>query len=204
MTMAEKKVAATLKEIDKLKKSKDTHEKRLEKKIAKCEKLGCNWSDEEWYEIRDTIPMGEKVSAWLDKVGEIREIEDLTKRIERAEKRLEKETGNADSEKIARAESERIEKIESKMIATLTDEERKENYEKWLKEFKAECLKDGVVIDKADYFRVSGTTKSGKSFVLDLNSGYTERSNHCYSLWINGETVFTSGTFETGYRIIKR
>lgn len=40
-----------------------------------------------------------------------------------------------------------------------------------------------------------GCTASGKKYVWDGNSGITERSRYCCSLWIEGiGTVFTSGT----------
>lgn len=85
-----------------------------------------------------------------------------------------------------------------------TPEERKAEYEKWLAQFKADCLKDGIVIDKASNSWITGKTKSEKSFCLSINNGFTERSFHCYTLTIDGATIFTSGDFSTAYRYIKK
>lgn len=42
-----------------------------------------------------------------------------------------------------------------------------------------------------------GVTASGKKWLLERNNGWTERSRHCGSLWIEGEgMVFTSGRID--------
>lgn len=44
---------------------------------------------------------------------------------------------------------------------------------------------------------VEGVTASGKKWVLEKNWGFTERSRHCGSLWVEGTgTVFTSGKLD--------
>ena len=82
--------------------------------------------------------------------------------------------------------------------------QRKAEYERWLAEFKAECLKDGIIIDNACGTWFDGTAANGKRFYLDRNNGWTDRSWHCYSLTIGGETVFTSGEFNTAYRYLMK
>ena len=71
-------------------------------------------------------------------------------------------------------------------------------YEAWLKQFKAECLLDGITIEYATNTLIAGKTKSGKQFTMYLNNGCTYRSGHCYTLTIESDTIFTSGLFSTG------
>ena len=48
-----------------------------------------------------------------------------------------------------------------------------------------------------------GTTPNGKKWVLEMNSGWTERSRHCGTLTIEGEgTIFTSGTIAKAFEYI--
>ena len=48
-----------------------------------------------------------------------------------------------------------------------------------------------------------GTTPNGKRWVLEMNSGWTERSRHCGTLTIEGEgTIFTSGTIAKAFEYI--
>ena len=92
-------------------------------------------------------------------------------------------------------------RIESHWIGV---EEQKKAYEKWLAEFKKECLEDDVVIDDANAHFVNGTTPNGKRFVVYINNGWTDRSRYCFTLRINGNTLFTSGTFQKAYATIVR
>lgn len=207
MTMNEKKVQSIQKEIEKLTNSLNRYKGLLEKKIAKCEKLNCNWNEEEFFIKRDSGELTQETfNAWFAKSIEEDHVKDTEKRIKNAIERLEKATGVWEKEieaTIAEKEfEERANGIESKWMK-LSAEEIKAQYEKWLAEFKAECLKDGIIIDHASSLFISGETPKGKRFVLDINNGWTDRSNHCYTLRIGGIVYFTSGTFQTCYRYIK-
>lgn len=212
MTMTEKKMISIQKEIEKLQKSLSTHKERLEKKNAKCKSLDCDWTREEMiYHSEEKNDMtDDQWSAWFNRKCEESEVEDLESRIANANKRLQKVTGVFDKELAENAQQEadtaRSNELESYWSAyfSKTPEQRKAEYEAWLKSFKDECLKDGIKIDDASNNFISGTSKSGNHFMMSLNSGYTERSLHCYTLVIDGQTVFTSGYFETGYRILKK
>lgn len=47
-------------------------------------------------------------------------------------------------------------------------------------------------------FRDIGYTTNGKCYSIDHNKyGFTDRTDHCFTMRIDGETVFTSGTIET-------
>lgn len=48
-----------------------------------------------------------------------------------------------------------------------------------------------------------GTTPNGKKWMLEMNNGWTMRSRHCGSLYIEGQgTVFTSGTLARAFERI--
>lgn len=207
MTMNEKKMQSIQKELEKLTASLNRYKGFLEKKIAKCEKLACNWTREEMFAKRDSGEMSQKQwEAWFDKSITEGNVEDTERRINNAIKRLEKATDiwEQESEKseAEQAFKDRTSGIESGWMK-LSQEERKARYEKWLAEFKAECLKDGIVIDEVHSMLISGKTPGEKPFVLYNNCGWTERSLHCYTLRIDGTVYFTSGTFQTCYRYIK-
>lgn len=208
-TMIEKKMNSIQKEIEKLNKSLERYQGILNKKIEKCEKLGCNWTKEEWFEYRDNCTPEQDVAHFEMTVAN-HNVEDTLRRLENANKRLNKitEKFEAETERIAEEQKEigRANEIENAWLSTTkkTLEEREAEYQEWLKKFKAECLKDGVVIEKATNSFIDGTTKSGKSFIMYTNCGITERSRHCYTLNIDGETIFTSGEFYTAYAIVKR
>ena len=51
--------------------------------------------------------------------------------------------------------------------------------------------------------RKKGITPNGKTWILDMNCGWTERSRHCGTLYIEGEgTIFTSGTIAKAFEYI--
>lgn len=203
MTMLEKKMNSIIKEIEKLEKSLATHETRLAKKIAKAEKVNANWTRDEFFQHRDTDMTDDQWSAYFDMNCERREVEDITRRLENAHSRLNKVSPKVESQ-IAEMESEKEFTEKANRIEThwISAEEQKKAYEKWLAEFKSECAKDGVIIDEAYRNFVNGTTPNGKHFYIEINNGFTERSFYCYTLKINGETIFTSGTFTTAYSTI--
>ena len=211
-TLTERKMNSIKAEIEKLQKSLATHQARLDKKNAKCELLGCDWTREEMIFHRDEAKdMTDKQwSAWFDRKCESSEVADLTDRIANANGRLAKVTGKFEIESEQKAteeaESARSKGLESYWTAyfSKTPEQRKAEYEAWLKRFKSECLRDGIIIEEASNNFINGTTANGKKFAMYINNGWTERSFYCYTLNIEGQTIFTSGTFETGYRIIKK
>ena len=200
MTMIEKKCESIKKEIEKLTKSLDRYTGILEKKNAKCAALDCEWTREEFYAHRDTDMSNAQYAAWFEKEIAEDNVADTKHRLENACKRLEK----AEIERAAAAErTAEQEAITAKEIAWLeAAQASEEKYLKWLEEFKADCAKDGVLIEEAEHNYVRGLTKTGKRFILYINNGWTERSFHSYTLRINGNTVFTSGLFSTCYGYI--
>lgn len=178
-----------------LERAKATYAKKFE--IAK--KFGVeNWTSEdrnEWSQTVETTENGffvnkadgKKNYAWFDMLCAKEEIIRKEQEIERAEKRLEK----ADTE---------VQKYyeEINRIADLKEREKlmQENFEKEQKEW----LKDGIKLES----RYAGITPSGKKFAIYGNHGFTVRSMHCFTLYIQGkDVVFTSGEFWRAYSIIK-
>jgi hypothetical protein len=201
MTRAEQKVNSINKEIEKLTKSLERYAGLLSKKVAKCEKLDCNWTREEMFVKRENNEMSdEQWSAWFDKGLAEGNVEDTQHRLDNAFKRLER--ANAELEKVAE-QIELDQMISDKELQWMQARELKEDaYYEWLRQFKADCLKDGIIIDEASSNWIAGNTKSGKRFTMYINNGWTERSWHSYTLRIDGTTYFTSGLFETGYRYL--
>ena len=202
MTMAEKKMNSIQKEIEKLEKSLDRYKSLLEKKTTKCEELNCNWTKEQMFEKRENNEMSqEQWSAWFAKSLADGDVEDTQRRLENAGKRFEKAV--AEYEKIAE-KTEEDEEIDAKELQWLEAvQKNEEEYHKWLVQFKKECALDGIIIEEAANNWISGYTKSGKRFSMDINNGFTKRSMHSYSLRVNGTTLFTSGLFSTGYKYLK-
>ena len=211
-TMIERQAASVQKELDKLIARLAREQARLVKKTAAAEKLGANCTSEEWFGGKRDEFTPEQAWSWIDMEGSKREIADLERQIANAEKRLAKLTGKVEAQQEANAAKEaeetRIGQIETRFLtAEQVEANRKrkeEEYQKWLAEFKAECLKDGIKIDKACASYFTGWTKGGKRFFIDGNCGYTVRSRHCYSLRIDGVTLFTSGEFFTAYRYLMK
>lgn len=202
-TRTEIKMNSIQKEIEKIQKSLDRYEGILEKKIAKCEKLNCNWTKDEWFVHRDANDFtADQDQAYFEKCVAEHDVEDTQRRLENRIKALAKATGEFEKESgISEANKALTEKCEN--LEAYWDK-MKEEYEEWLKKFKEECLMDGIVIDNADANFVSGTTKNGKKFFTYRNNGFTLRSYKCYTLNIEGETIFTSGTFSRCYGEILR
>lgn len=208
-TMIERQANSISKEIEKLEAKLEKHEAKLAKVTAKAEKMDALEFKEIWNEPNPENPMYRKpehikaVSAYMDLVGEQREVEDIKHRLENAKARLNKVMPKVEAVEAEAKDTARIAQIESGWL-TKTAEERKAEYEAWLAQFKAECLKDGIIIEEANAHWISGKTASGKNFIMYINSGFTERSMHCYTLRIESETIFTSGDFATGYRVIRK
>ena len=77
---------------------------------------------------------------------------------------------------------------------------KEELYRLEFEEERKEWLKDGIVLESRYY----GMTPSGQRFYIHGNCGMTLRSRHCFTLTINGDTIFTSGEFWRAYSVIKR
>lgn len=201
MTMAEKKMNSIQKEIEKLEKSLERYQGLLEKKIAKCEKLNCNWNNEEWFAKRDANEVSqEQWSAWFDKSLAEGNVEDTQHRLENAAKRFEKAV--AEYEEVAE-KTEEDERIDAKELEWLENcQKSEEEYYRWLEQFKKDCAEDGIIIEEACSNWVTGYTKSGKKFSMYINMGCTKRSRYSYTLRVNGTVLFTSGLFSTGYKYL--
>ena len=211
-TMIERKAESVRKELEKLNARLERQQKKLVKETANAEKLGATCTREEWFGGMREKYTNEQAWAWIYWTGAQEDIQETEGQIENAQKRLDKLTGKVEAQQEERAKEEavvaRCNGIEQRM---LTQAEREANaarkeaeYQKWLAEFKAECLKDGIIIDNACGTWFDGTAANGKRFYLDRNNGWTDRSWHCYSLTIGGETVFTSGEFNTAYRYLMK
>lgn len=221
MTMNEKKMESIENEIAKIAASLERYKSILAKKTEQCIKLNCNWTSDEYRNIMkqfharhegecvvyfgedDDLITKKQNSAWVDRDIAEDNVEDCKRRLENAERRYAKisETVRIENEK--NEEFRKAYEHASEMERQMLLQKEKEEYEKWLAWFKAECLKDGVVIEDASNSWVNGITPSGKKFVFYLNNGYTERSWHCYSLYIDGKTIFTSGEFWRCYNTVK-
>ena len=202
-TMNERKLESINKEIEKLNKSLARYNDILAKKVSKCESLNCNWTRDEFFAHRDVDMTDAQYGAYFEKSVAEGNVEDTQERLENAKARLEKVSPKVETESLQRQENERVMNLETSWLRK-SREELEEEYQRWLKWFKAECLKDGITIERADNVFISGETAGGERFVMDINSGLTERSRHCYTLRINGQTIFTSGDFSTAYARIRR
>jgi len=222
MTIIEKQMLSSVNEITKLEERLNKLTQRLAKKTAIAEKAGCaDWTQEEYDRRRRevcnrhpgeyVIPFGQDDDILTKKQNEVmwdlysinQDIADVEDSLSRARRRLDKLSVKVDGIHEAEKEQKNIEQKEQSWLRVLSRQEAEEEYQQWLAWFKESCLKDGVVINEASRSYISGNTKNGKPFCMYLNDGWTERSEHCYTLYINGHTVFTSGLFATGYRIIK-
>lgn len=197
MKMVEISYRSKVAELEKLNARLERAEKAYEKKLAAAKKVGgAEWTKEQrkaWVETVETKDGWmvnkediKKNGAWFDMRSAQADVEEVKGQIERAEARLEK------AEQEVEKYREQVEKI-----ADLKEKEKlfKLEFEKEQKEW----AKDGIELQGRYY----GKTPSGKGFNIEGNCGMTERSRHCYTLYIDGETVFTSGEFWRAYGVIK-
>lgn len=185
-------------ELNKLNARLERAEKSLQKKIANAEKYGvANMTSEEHNEWLATVPTTEygwiinkedikKNGAWYDLLSAERELKEVKSAIEKAEKRF---------EKAYTALQEYQEEIAK--IADLQEKEKLMKLE--FEQEQKEWMKDGIILEGRYY----GKTPKGKTFTIDHNNGYHWRSLHCYTLWIGGQCIFTSGEFWRAYGIVK-
>ena len=199
MKMVEITNRAIMNELEKLNARLERAEKTLEKKRAAAEKLGvANWTNEDHAEYMKTVPVDEngwildkvaikKRGAWFDLSCAEEDVKEAKERIENAERRLEKSDAAVEE---YRKEVEAIEDLKRK------EELFKKNFEQEQKEW----AKDGITLTA----RYTGITPNGKRFCIEGNNGFTNRSRHCFTLYIDGKTIFTSGEFWRAYGVIKR
>lgn len=209
MTKAERQAESICKDIEKLQNRLDAHRARLEKKIAKAEKLDALEYKDEWDITENGYRTGDNLkgfSAWFDVCCETREVKEIEKSLEHAKGKLNKVLPIIEDAKADKIEEERMEKMENSFfqMSQKSREEEEAEFQAWLEKFKAECLQDGVIIEDYSGWWISGKTASGKNFALYGNSGFTDRSRHCYTLYIGKTMMFTSGEFATAYRILKK
>ena len=184
-------------ELEKLNKRLERATKSYEKKLAKAEKLGvANWTNEDRNEWLKSVPSDngwiinkedvKKNGAWFDLYSAEKEIERVKESIAYSEKRLEK------------AETSLYEY--HKELEEITDLKEKERLAKLaFEQEQKEWLKDGITLEGRYY----GVTPNGKRFGIVGNNGFTIRSRHCFTLYIDGETIFTSGEFWRAYGVIR-
>ena len=197
MKMIEIQYNGHIKELEKLQTKLERQEKNLEKKTDIAKKLGATWTNEEHLEWLKTAPTSadgfiinkediKRNGAWFDLILAENALADTKGRLKREQARLEKAEAEVEEYR------QQIEKIE----------DLKKREELMKAEFEAEqkeWAKDGITLEA----RYHGLTPNGKKFLIFGNNGFTERSRHCFTLYIDGETIFTSGEFWRAYGIIR-
>lgn len=204
-TMIEKKAASIQKEIDKYTTQITRRKALLEKKTANAIKLDCNWTNEELRANRDTMTQPQW-AAWFEMSLAQDSLKEAEDHLANAHKRLNKILPEIATVEAKAQDDARIDEIKTSLEKNLSLKDyvkAEQEYQKWLKWFKAECLKDGIIIEHYGNNLINGSLKNGKTFALYINEGYTDRSNHCYTLYINQEMIFTSGLFETAYKLLR-
>lgn len=190
------------KELEKLMARLEKAEKTYEKKIETAKKYGVDqWTAEDRYEWSKTVETtasgffankadGKKNGAWFDMVCAESRISEIKHSIERVVKNLDKVEQEMNAETSKQEEITRIDALANKYETNSFEQ------------FKAECAKDGIDVEYASGSALWGTTTNGKKFYMEINNGFTKRSWYSYTLTIDGNTVFTSGLFQTAYRYL--
>ena len=185
------------KELEKLVARMERQTAKRDKAQAKAEALGVAEMDAEAHRAwLDTVPKDgymiadkndiKKNGAWFDLLGAKKDLEETMAAIEKAVARLNK------------AETE-LEEYRAE-VEKMTDAKQKEELQRLeFEKEKKEWAKDGIDLEGRYY----GTTPAGARFHIYRNSGYTRRILHCFTLAINGQTIFTSGEFWRAYMEIK-
>lgn len=186
-----------MKELEKLNTRLEKAEARFEKKQALVEKLGCAWTDEEhreWLKGIETNEVGfllnkadiKKNGTWFDWCMAQNEVEEIKSYIQNAEKRLGKKEQEVENY--------------HKEVAQMEDLKAKEELQKLeFEQEQKEWAKDGIQLNG----RYHGITPNGKRFMIEGNNGWTDRSRHCFTLTVDGKTIFTSGEFWRAYNEVK-
>lgn len=197
MKRAEINYSTKVAELNKLNERLQKAEKALAKKRAIAEKYGvAEWTKEQHLDWLHTVPTSEwgfilndsdikKNGAWIDLGMAEDRVAEIEYKIEKAEERLDKAEEELDA---YHKELEQIEDLKRKeeLFKLAFEEEQKE----W--------AKDGITLTS----RYMGYTPSGKSFWITGNNGFTKRSLHCFTLIIDGNTIFTSGEFWRAYGVV--
>lgn len=208
-TMIEKRLESLTKEAEKLQTQLQKRTALLEKKLAKAEKLGMkNWTvdDYRYHALKVKDITDKQYELWFSLRATENDVKETEDKIERNRKALENIIPQVYDIKKEQDEDERIASMETKFFQMTAEEKakREAEYKAWLKWFKAECLKDGVIIEEVTGWGIIGKSKSGKSFSLYGNNGFTKRSFHCYTFYLDGQMIFTSGEFGTAYKDLKK
>lgn len=181
MTANERTLQSVNKELEKLYKRKERLEKLLEKKTAAAEKVGMNISNNEFFKVRDNI--NDKQYAAYFELSIARD--DLNEVLKKIEKRtVKKETTETT-----------VKKIKEQITAEELERRKAEEINRW--------YKDGIDVKYLTDNHIYGKTPKGKKFSIYSNNGLTDRSRHCFTLTIDGETIFTSGEFYRAYKAVK-
>ena len=83
-----------------------------------------------------------------------------------------------------------------KALVSLKEKDKKEREEKKLLKKQTEEMIGFYKAFEGSSVILRSKTKSGKDVVLYGNNGLELRSRKCYTLYINGECIFTSGTIQ--------
>lgn len=199
MKMVEISYRSISNELLKLNARLERAQKALEKKQAKAEKLGVadmdNDAHREWLKTVETTDMGWIVNkkdqqmngAWFDLYSAQEDVKEVERLIANAEKRFDKA-----EEKVEAYHRELEEEADLKAKEELMKKEFEAEQKEW--------AKDGITLER----RYHGITPNGKRFSIEGNSGWTNRSRHCFTLYLEGQgVVFTSGEFWRAYGVVK-
>lgn len=194
MTIAERTMNKYQNELDKLNTQLERAQATYEKKLEAAKKLGvADWTIEDREEWLKTVPTAEngwiinkedtkKNGAWFDLSCAESRIKEIKNSIERKIRILNKSTQEVKIQSQKNAELE-AEKARAKMI------------ENW--------AKDGITITDMSSNFITGYTPKNNHFSINSNDGFTERSLHCFTLYVEGKVIFTSGEFYRAYHEIK-
>ena len=195
MTAAERTMNKYNNELTKLNTQLEKALNTYNKKLEAAKKLGVDtWTNEDhgsWLENVPTTENGfiinkediKKHATWFDLVCAENRIQELERSIVRKTRLLEKSTQEVKIQNQIQDELD-AEKQRAKMI------------DDW--------AKDGITIEAMGGSYIHGRTPQNKFFSIEGNNGVTERSLHCFRLWVDGKVIFTSGEFYRAYHEIKR
>lgn len=216
MTRTESTMNKYSKELEKLNAQLERAETTLEKKLQTAQKLGvAEWDITQYNEWRESVETVnnfivnkqdvKKNGAWFDLYCAKERIKEIKGSIERTTRNLNKYNAMYEAEletiAITDAENQRSEIADRYLTVKLSEEEIKAMQEQMREEWR----RDGIEITEFRGNSIAGITPNGAEFHFILNSGITDRSFHCYTLYIKGfGVIFTSGTIASCYKAIKR
>ena len=198
MKKAELSYTARMNDMIKANASLERAKKSYDKKLANAVKLGVDqMTNEEHLAWLKTVPCDEygfmqdkeaikKNGAWFDLLIARQNLEGAEYKVQKAEEQL-----NKAEEAFQNVKAEEEMMADAKMKEALWEEEFEKEQKEW--------AKDGINLMK----RYEGMTPKGQHFMIYGNSGWTMRSRHCVTLYVNGNVIFTSGEFWRAYMEIK-